>query len=47
MKYYKYRVFNYTTKSFEFLITSKKMEVGEFKTLPQGELQVFGLVSVF
>ena len=47
MNIYKYRVFNYTTKKFEFLTTSKKMNIGEFKTLPQGELQIFSIVNIF
>ena len=47
MSIYKYRVFNYTTKNFEFLTTSQKMNIGEIKTLPQGELQIFRLLNVF
>lgn len=47
MNFYKYRVFNYSKRRFEFLTTSTIMAVGEFKVLPQGELQVFELVSVF
>lgn len=47
MIFYKYRVFNYTKKKFEILICGASLEVGEFKILPQGELQIFELIKTF
>ena len=47
MIFYKYRVFNYTKKKFEILIYGASLEVGEFKILPQGELQIFELIKTF
>lgn len=43
----KYRVFNHTKKRFEYLITSAELEVAQFINLPQGELQIIGLVNIF
>lgn len=47
MNTYKYMVYNHTKRNFENLICGKKLKIGGFVKLPQGELQIFKLINVF